>query len=338
MSITSQISPFLTSMGLSFNKVAIIICLQDAAALQAPPYQNIRHTVRQGSCCALNYSFFPIKSNISFEVIVRTPFACSIAKNFLKGNPMKVRLHKLLAAAGIASLRSAEKMIAAGRVTVNGEVVAQQGASANPDDIIAVDGKPIAITPNEKIYIMLHKPQGVVTTVTDPFNRPTVMDCVKEFSDGGKARLFPVGRLDFNTSGLLLLTNDGDWANALIHPKHEVRKTYIATIKGIPTEEALQSFRQGIKLDGRLTAPCEIESVHFEKKPFPKSSKPPVTKVSITIKEGRNRQVRKMCEAIGHPVITLKRVEVGGIQLGDLPRGKWRHLTQQEVKKCLEAK
>ena len=244
---------------------------------------------------------------------------------------MKVRLHKLLAAAGIASLRSAEKMIAAGRVTVNGEVVTQQGASAKPDDIIAVDGKPINTAPDEKIYIMLHKPTGVVTTVTDPFNRPTVMDCVKEFSDGGKARLFPVGRLDFNTSGLLLLTNDGDWANALIHPKHEVRKTYIATIKGIPTEETLQRFRQGIKLDGRLTAPCEIAL----KKPSPKSSK---TQVSITIKEGRNRQVRKMCEAIGHPVITLKRVEVGGIQLGDLPRGKWRHLTEQEVKICLEAK
>ena len=231
-----------------------------------------------------------------------------------------MRLQKVLANAGIASRRKAEEMITAGRVTVNGVVVTELGTKANPEDTIAVDGNPVG-DGAQKIYIMLHKPEGVVTTVTDPFNRPTVMDLLKDIP----TRLFPVGRLDYDTSGLLLLTNDGDWANTLMHPRHEISKIYIASIKGTPTEASLKTFRTGIEIEGRRTAEAQIEIIPTGNKAAHTS------KVRIIIKEGRNRQVRKMCEAIGHPVVRLKRVAVGILKLNDLPRGKWRHLTAHEI-------
>ncbi|MCL2225933.1 MAG: rRNA pseudouridine synthase [Defluviitaleaceae bacterium] len=239
---------------------------------------------------------------------------------------MEIRLQKILANAGVASRRKSEELIAEGRVTVNGIVITELGAKAKTKDKIEVDGVPVGRAPRKKTYIMLHKPEGVVTTVADQFDRPTVMDYLP-----ADRRLFPVGRLDYETSGLIFLTNDGDWANALTHPKSEIRKTYIAEIKGEPTEAELKKFREGIKLtekdsqsnkkNSRKTAPAEIEILR---------TKIPTTKVRITIHEGRNRQVRRMCDAIGHPVKSLKRVSIGDVKLGDLPQGKWRHLTEGE--------
>jgi pseudouridine synthase len=226
----------------------------------------------------------------------------------------EIRLQKILAQAGIASRRKAEKIILAGRVAVNGIIVTELGAKATLRDKISVDG--VSLSAEKKLYIALHKPEGVLTTVSDPHGRPTVMDFVPD-----NARLFPVGRLDFDTSGLLLLTNDGDWANNLTHPKFEIEKTYIAQLRGEPSPDKLETFRTGIKIDGKLTAPCEIICKREKY----------TTEACIVIHEGRNRQVRKMCDAIGHPVISLKRVSVGKIKLGDLQIGKWRHLTEDEA-------
>ena len=235
-----------------------------------------------------------------------------------------IRLQKWLSMSGVASRRKAEEMIAEGRVYVNGIKVTELGAKANPqNDLVELDGKIVEIV-QEKIYIMLHKPEGVVTTVTDPFGRGTVMDLVPN-----KMRLYPVGRLDFDTSGLLLMTNDGEWAQKLTHPKYEISKTYIAVVKGIPVAESLQKLRQGIVIDGKKTAPAQIKLIKNDKKSTN-------SKVIITIHEGRNHQVRKMCEAVGHKVLTLKRVEVGGLELGSLPKGKWRHLTVKEAKNLVK--
>ena len=237
-----------------------------------------------------------------------------------------IRLQKWLSMAGIASRRKAEEMILSGRVSVNGEIITELGAKANPAaDVLAVDGKPAEIA-QEKVYIMLHKPEGVVTTVTDPFGRQTVMDYMPEGT-----RLYPVGRLDANTSGLLLMTNDGEWAQKLTHPKHEIKKTYVAVVKGVPTVESLRTFRQGVIIDGKKTAPAQVR---LEERLPIKGAKSQNAKLTITIYEGRNRQVRKMCEAIGHKVVSLKRVDVGGLELGNLAKGKWRNLTGKEVKKC----
>lgn len=233
---------------------------------------------------------------------------------------MQIRLQKILAEAGVASRRKCEEIITAGRVTVNGVLVVELGAKATAEDEITVDGIPLSRKSPQKTYIALHKPQCTVTTVTDQFGRATVMDYVPK-----NPRLFPVGRLDYETSGILLLTNDGDWANVLTHPKHEVRKTYIATVSGEPTERKFQTFREGITIDNRKTAPAEIEILQRDN--YAHNN----VVVRIVIREGRNRQVRKMCEAIGHPVITLKREAIGNIQLGDLPLGKWRNLTEHEI-------
>jgi len=229
---------------------------------------------------------------------------------------MNFRIQKLLAMSGVSSRRKAEELILAGRVTVNG-VIAELGAKANPEiDILALDGNPISIKDvEEKIYVMLHKPEGVVTTVTDPFNRPTVMDFFKSL----KTRIYPVGRLDYDTSGLLLLTNDGDWTYKITHPSNEIKKTYIAKVKGIPTEKALLNFRTGLIIKGEenITSPCEI---------LIESTQKGNAILKIVIHEGRNRQVRKMCETISHPVISLKRIAIGSLELGDLKQGQWKHI------------
>lgn len=236
---------------------------------------------------------------------------------------MEIRLQKWLADAGAASRRKAEEMIAEGRVAVNGQTVTTLGAKADPGkDTVTLDGKPLK-PENEPVYILLHKPEGVITSVSDPQGRPVVTNYVPQTG----ARLYPVGRLDYDSSGLLLMTNDGALAQALTHPKHAIEKKYAAKISGVPSGEALQKFRTGIVIDGKRTAPCEIRKVRVMK-PGPDARQ---TLVNITLREGRNRQIRKMCEAIGHPVLFLKRVAIGPVKLGDLPRGAWRYLTAGEL-------
>lgn len=219
-------------------------------------------------------------------------------------------MQKWLSQSGIASRRKAEELILSGLVSVNGEVVMELGTRADTEkDIVTVDGKLCEIK-QEKIYIALHKPEGVITSVSDPHGRKTVMDYTpKEWG------CFPVGRLDYDTSGLIILTNDGDYAQVLMHPKHEVTKVYIAKIQGIPSKESLEAFRRGLTIEGKLTASAEIEIIKKE----------PNATVRIKLHEGRNRQVRKMCEAIGYPVLSLKRVQIGNVKLGGLGRGEWRY-------------
>ncbi|ERM91870.1 pseudouridine synthase [Caldanaerobacter subterraneus] len=229
-----------------------------------------------------------------------------------------VRLQKYLAECGIASRRKCEEYILQGRVKVNGKVVKELGTKIDPDvDIIEFDDK-IVRREEKKVYIMLYKPAGYITSVKDPFGRPTVLDLVKV-----KERIYPVGRLDFDTSGLLLLTNDGELANILMHPKHEIVKTYVAKIKGIPTKGEMERFENGLIIDGRKTAKAKIRILNV---------KNGTSVVEIQIHEGRNRQVKKMCKAIGHPVIALKRTKIGELELKGLKPGEWRYLTEDEIR------
>ena len=226
---------------------------------------------------------------------------------------MNERLQKILSARGVASRRAAEKMIEEGRVTVNG-TVAQLGQTADPDvDEIMLDGNPLP-TGNEYVYILLHKPRGYVTTLSDEKGRKTAAELV---ADCG-VRVYPVGRLDMDSEGLLLFTNDGEFANRLMHPKHEVEKTYLTWVEAF-SEGSLARLKKPIELDGyRIRAP-KVRLI-----------KPGL--LEITIHEGRNRQVRRMCEAAGMHVTRLKRIREGKLSLGDLPLGKWRYLTEEEVK------
>lgn len=235
---------------------------------------------------------------------------------------MEERLQKYLAEAGVASRRKAEDLIAQGKVKVNGKVVTEMGMKIDPakDEVTYLDKK-VTTKDTKMVYIMLYKPEGYVTTAKEQFGRPAVMDLVK----GVKERIFPVGRLDYDTSGLLLLTNDGDLTYKLTHPKHDVDKTYIAKLYGIPDEGALQKFRRGVVIDGKRTKPAKIQIIDKDKDGR-------FCTAEIIIHEGRNRQVRKMCEAIKHPVAQLKRVATGDLKLGDLQKGKYRHLTEKEIK------
>lgn len=232
---------------------------------------------------------------------------------------MQVRLQKYLADSGIASRRKAEELILEGRVKVNGVVVTELGTKVDDKtDIILFNNK--EVRHDEKlVYIMLHKPEGYVTTVKDQFDRPTVMDLLK----GIKERVFPVGRLDYDTSGLLILTNDGDLTFKLTHPKHDIEKTYMAKLFGRPDINSMNQFKWGVMIDGKRTEPAKLEIVENSEK---------YCNCKIVIREGRNRQVRKMCEAIRHPVATLKRIGTGDLFLGDLDKGKYRYLTEKEVK------
>ncbi len=231
---------------------------------------------------------------------------------------MQIRLQKYLAQAGIASRRKAEEIILSGRVTVNGEKITQLGVKIEEaKDKVTLDGK-IIQQQSQNIYIMLHKPKGYITSAKDQFNRLTVMDLLK----GINQRLVPVGRLDYDTSGLLILTNDGELTYKLTHPKHEVAKVYEALIKGSPSQEEIEAFMGGLIIEDYKTAPAQFEILSGNKYK---------SKVKITITEGRNRQVRKMCEAINHPVIGLKRIAIGKISLGDLKLAEYRHLTIKEL-------
>jgi len=229
----------------------------------------------------------------------------------------EIRLQKFIADAGVASRRHAEEIIRQGRVKVDGRTVTEMGFKVTEASKVEIDGKLISIE-KKKRYIMLNKPEGFITTANDQFGRPTVLDLVK----GIKERVYPVGRLEYDTSGLLLLTNDGSFAYKLTHPRHEVKKVYIAEVIGIPDEKSLKTFREGIYIDGYKTSPADIRVL--EKK----NNK---SILEITIHEGKNRQVRKMCDAIGHPVVKLKRIAIGKLSLGNLEAGKWRELTKKEI-------
>lgn len=230
------------------------------------------------------------------------------------------RLQKVLAQAGVASRRKCEEIITAGRVAVNDQIVSTLGAKVDPQtDMIKVDGRSIRL--EHKIYVMFNKPKGVITSANDPEGRKIVTDFLK----GIKERVYPVGRLDYDTEGLLILTNDGQFANLLTHPKHHVPKTYLATVKRVPHGNDLDKLKNGIMLEDGITAPAEVD--YFDVDPGQKQAV-----ISITIHEGKNRQVRRMFDAIHYPVQKLKRVQFGPIFLQGLPRGKYRHLTAEEVK------
>ncbi|WP_130807118.1 pseudouridine synthase [Senegalia massiliensis] len=230
-----------------------------------------------------------------------------------------MRLQKFMAKAGIASRRKSEKIILDGRVTVNNTMIKKLGFKVDPKkDIIKVDNKEISLE-KEKIYIILNKPVGYITSVSDQFNRKTVIDLVSKVDQ----RIYPVGRLDYDTSGLLLLTNDGDLTYKMTHPSHEVNKTYIAEVKGIPNNEELKEFKEGLKIEDYITSPADIKII---KKNKDKST------LKITIHEGKNRQVRKMCEKINHTVIKLKRISFGDIRLNNLKEGDYRFLTDKEIR------
>ena len=231
---------------------------------------------------------------------------------------MQERLQKILAAAGVASRREAEQIIASGRVGVNGVIVSEMGFKADLDiDIVTVDGKRI-ISGTAKIYIMLYKPAGYVTTMKDPQGRQIVTDLLKDV----KERIFPVGRLDYNTEGLLLLTNDGEWANTLAHPRHEVDKEYQVRVRGKVSPAQIRHLSEGVELEDGRTAPAVVRIIRESDNN---------TWISVTIHEGRYRQVRRMCEALDLQVVRLKRSRYGFLELGNLKPGEYRRLTDVEA-------
>ncbi len=233
---------------------------------------------------------------------------------------LEERLQKLLAKAGVASRRHAEEMIASGRVMVNGSVVTELGSKADPAvDRITVDGRELSVE-QELRHILLFKPKGYVTTVSDPEGRPTVLELVK----GEGARLFPVGRLDMDTEGLLILTNDGKLAYHLTHPSHEVDKTYLALVEGVPTKTRLRKLARGIVLEDGKTAPAKVEALTTDGES---------TWISITIHEGRNRQVRRMLDAVELPVQHLRRTRLAFLTLDGLGAGEYRSLSAAEVRR-----
>ena len=235
------------------------------------------------------------------------------------------RLQKILSQAGIASRRASEQLMLDGRVTVNGTTVRELGTKADPStDIVRVDGRRIRI-PERHRYILLNKPRGYVTTRSDPEKRPTVLDLLK----GVREYVYPVGRLDFDSEGLLLLTNDGDLAAKLTHPSHEVPRVYEAKVLGVPDEHDLKRLSRGVVLEGRRTAGAQVELL-----PLGRSAN---ATLRVTIHEGRNRQVRNMCDAIGHPVDHLKRIAIGPLRDNRLRLGYWRDLTDEEVRKLRAA-
>ena len=242
---------------------------------------------------------------------------------------MEERLQKFLARSGIASRRKSEELITSGRIKVNGQVVTELGIKINPEiDIVEYNGKQIK-EENKKIYILLNKPIGYVTTVKDQFKRDTVMELVK----GVKERIVPVGRLDMYTSGALLLSNDGDFINKVTHPKHEIEKTYNATIVGKVTKEDVEKLTKGVEIQDDLETyvakPAKVKILKIDEEKN-------LSRIQITIHEGKNREVRRMCEAIGKKVIALHRTQIGNIDVKDLQLGKWRYLTEKEIQNLIK--
>ena len=235
---------------------------------------------------------------------------------------MGERLQKVMARAGVASRRKSEELIRQGRVAVNGRVVRELGTRVDPArDVITVDGEPLRLRA-QHTYILLHKPPGVITTVHDPWGRPTVLDLVQT-----EARVFPVGRLDANSEGLVLLTDDGELAYRLTHPRFEHEKEYHVLVAGRPTRRTLERLRRGVRLEDGVTAPAKVEVLRRAGRN---------TWLRIVLHEGRKRQIRRMAEAVGHPVRRLIRVRIGPLRLGNLAPGEWRHLTRREVEALRE--
>ncbi len=233
---------------------------------------------------------------------------------------MQERLQKIIARAGITSRRKAEELILQGRVKVNGQVVTELGSKADSErDHVKVDGKLIHFK-QPQAYLMLNKPRGYVTTLWDPEGRPMVLDLLK----GVRQRVFPIGRLDYDTEGLLLLTNDGDLAHALMHPSYEVPKTYLAKVKGVLTDDKIKKLEKGVPLPDGKTAPCIIKKVRKTQEN---------SWLEVTLHEGKKRQVRRMLERVGHPVLKLKRIRYAFLDLAGLLPGQYRHLSPQEVKR-----
>jgi pseudouridine synthase len=230
------------------------------------------------------------------------------------------RLQKILSQAGIASRRASEQLMREGRVTVNGRTVSELGTKADPEhDEIRVDGRRVK-APTRRLYLLLNKPRGYVSTRSDPERRPTVIDLLR----GVREYVYPVGRLDFDSEGLLLLTNDGDLAARLMHPRHGVARVYEVRVLGTPDERDLARLRRGVVIEGGRTQPTEVAALG-------------PGRLHITLREGRNRQIRKMCEAIGHPVDRLRRVAIGPIRDTRLKPGQWRDLTPVEVARLRKA-
>ena len=229
-----------------------------------------------------------------------------------------MRLQKYLSLCGIASRRKAEELISAGRVKVDGEIVEKQGVTVDPNNRVEVDGKLVSLE-KRKLYIMLNKPSGYVSTSKDQFDRPTVLDLIKGITE----RVYPVGRLDYETEGLIILTNDGELANKLTHPSHNVEKEYLVEIKGPFSQDIIEIFSKGIMIDGHRTKPAIVQHVNTENRK---------TTCRVTISEGRNRQIRRTFEEVERTICSLKRVSVGELEIGDMKVGKWRELNSKEVK------
>ena len=237
---------------------------------------------------------------------------------------MEERLQKYLANSGVASRRKCEELILQGKVKVNGKVVTELGIKVNPEkDIVKFNGKEVKQT-KKMVYILLNKPIGYVTTADDQFGRETVLDLVKV-----KERIVPVGRLDMYTSGALILTNDGDFVYKVTHPKHEIEKTYTVTVKGIVQNSEVEQLRKGVKIDDYTTKPAKVKILKTD-------TEKDISRLEITIHEGKNRQVRKMCEAVNRKVLALHRSKIGGIGVKDIELGKWRYLKENEIQKLVK--
>lgn len=237
---------------------------------------------------------------------------------------MQVRLQKILSSAGIASRRAAEEYITQGRVMVNGQTVTALGTRADPDaDEIRVDGRRVKGA-QQRRYILLYKPRGYITTRSDPQRRPTVIDLLTR--GGVKEYVYPVGRLDYDSEGLLLLTSDGDLAAKLTHPRHGVEREYHVRVRGVPDDHEMQRLAKGLVIEGRRTAPSEVELQKIIE-----AESGPQAVLALTIREGRNRQVRNMCDAIGHPVVRLRRVRIGPITDDRIRPGEFRDLDEREI-------
>lgn len=237
----------------------------------------------------------------------------------------EVRLQKFLANSGVCSRRNAEKLIVDGKVSVNGNVVTELGTKVNPEDDEVICNGQVIKPVTSHVYVLLNKPIGYVTTVKEQFGRPTVMDLVK----GIDVSLVPVGRLDMYTSGAIILTNDGDFVYKVTHPKNEIEKTYNATVRGIVSKDDVAKLEAGVKIDDYISGNAKVKILKTDESKN-------VSRLQITIHEGKNREVRKMCEAIDKPVIALHRAKIGSIDVKDLKIGTWRYLTKVEVEKFLK--
>lgn len=238
----------------------------------------------------------------------------------------EIRLQKYMAECGVASRRKCEELISQGKVKVNEKIVTELGTKINPDkDKVAFNGKALKYEDDEKVYILLNKPIGYVTTVKDQFSRDTVLDLIKT-----NKRVVPVGRLDMYTSGAIILTNDGDFVYKVTHPKHEIEKTYNVTVKGVVTKEDIENLQKGVVIDENyITKEANARILKIDKEKD-------ISKIEIKIHEGKNRQVRKMCEAINKKVLALHRSKIGNIDVKDLKIGDWRYLKIKEVKNLLK--